>query len=470
MLVYYLLLGVFCMAFAILICTPYYWLSLGLGAGFWCIYWLYKIPTLGIVTIMLLVPFESLFADAKAFTVVKLIGYSLIVIAFLYLIQRRVIYELVFNSAWTYIAVLFLVGLIGANTSHYPALSYDFLRKLLTSVFLFFATIIFAHRMNFLALSGLIVASITITAIVTGLSTDGEQEFNLDNRTAGLLSDPNYYALLIAFAIPFLLNFIIAQSHWIIRGALISLMILMLYTLMMTFSRSSFLVLGFISILAFLHYRHDIPKIPPHFTGLLAIGTLAIASALVVVVPDSFVERMSSLVSIAKGSSGNEDRSLGRRTSYIFVGRQMLEKNPIFGGGPAMFPIQYARSSYSISFSISKDNPELYRRAHNTYLEVFAELGLVGGSAFLIIVILGIRNFFRARHLAGKYSRKKDYDLTTAFAISYIVFCLFMLFLSATYHKYFWILLGISFVMLYQQEKIATIQEGAKLTKNPAIF
>ena len=457
MLIFYAISGCLLAAFVVLFMTPLYWLSLGLAVGFWGMYWLNRQPTWGLMAIMFMVPFEALFAEAKYFTGVKLIGYGMIAIAFLYLMQRRVIYELIFVGVWKYVIALFIVGLVGAYFSYYPIVSFDFLRKLLTSVFLFFVTLIFAHKMDFRLLSKLVVLSIAITAVVTILSNGGE--FEMDNRTAGLLSDPNYYALLIVFVIPFLVFIIFEQKLLIIKGMLAGVLLLLVYTLMMTFSRSSFLVLGFVGMLGFIHYRRYLKPVPPHFAGLVLVGAIVSSGVIVAVLPDSFVERMSTLAAVTKGASGNEDRSLGRRTSYIVVGRQMLSNDPLFGSGPGMFPVDYARSSFSISFSVSKDNPELYRRAHNTYLEVFAEMGMLGGIAFVAVVVTGLRNYYRARKISGRFDDRSETDLITTYGLSYLVFCIFMLFLSATYHKYLWIMLGFSYVMLYQQQS-KLIQEN----------
>jgi len=78
-------------------------------------------------------------------------------------------------------------------------------------------------------------------------------------------------------------------------------------------------------------------------------------------------------------------------------------------------------------------------------------MGILGGFAFISIIFVGLRNFYRARLLAWENNQMDEFHLITAYGIAFLSFCLFMLFLSATYHKYLWIMLAISFVVYFRQ-------------------
>ena len=75
----------------------------------------------------------------------------------------------------------------------------------------------------------------------------------------------------------------------------------------------------------------------------------------------------------------------------------MIRENPLLGSGPGTFPLHYATTGYAKAFSANRKIGDLYRRAHNTYLEIFSELGIPAGLLFVGMLGLGLYNLIRAR-------------------------------------------------------------------------
>src|SRR4051794_30630003 len=81
--------------------------------------------------------------------------------------------------------------------------------------------------------------------------------------------------------------------------------------------------------------------------------------------------------------------------------------------------------------------------AHNTYLQVLAEMGVVGLVLFLTILLFALWCAFRAARL---FARKRDLRmelLARGVLISLIGLLVSYFFISEMYNKQFWLLLGL---------------------------
>ncbi|MDX5298102.1 MAG: O-antigen ligase family protein, partial [Gammaproteobacteria bacterium] len=290
----------------------------------------------------------------------------------------------------------------------------------------------------------IIVLSVAVSCLPTVL---GKAQLAQDGRSVGLLADPNYFALLIVVATPLALLLLRQERHRLVQLFWLIPLGIMAAGLMKTESRSAIVVLLLVLSALGWHYRHSLRRIQPRHLGLVFVaGALAFPIALAVM-PKSFIERLESLTALASGVRAYEDGSLGRRASYLFVGAQMLKANPVLGAGPGTFPVFYAHTGYAVAFSYSKNNPDLFRRAHNTYLEVISETGIAGTLTFGTVILLALLNFHRARRLAQSLGDRADAEQITHFGLAFLALVLFLMFLSAPDHKYLWIMLALSGIL-----------------------
>ncbi|RBH40040.1 polymerase, partial [Pseudomonas sp. MWU13-2860] len=121
--------------------------------------------------------------------------------------------------------------------------------------------------------------------------------------------------------------------------------------------------------------------------------------------------------------------------------------------GPGTFPLHYATTGYAKAFSANRKIGDLYRRAHNTYLEIFSELGIPAGLLFVGMLGLGLYNLIRAR---AAWMLRRDWqqaDLMTHLGVSFLSLTLFLMFLSAPNQKYVWIMLALTSVLRLKAEQ-----------------
>ncbi|MFP5428526.1 MAG: polymerase, partial [Gammaproteobacteria bacterium] len=104
---------------------------------------------------------------------------------------------------------------------------------------------------------------------------------------------------------------------------------------------------------------------------------------------------------------------------------------------------------------------DLYRRAHNTYLEIFSEIGLPAGLLFVGMIALALRNFWRARAAWAAIGEHDKADMMTHLTISMLAIALFLMFLSSPSLKYLWLMLALSSVVWREAAQARALQGAA---------
>lgn len=406
---------------------------------------LYRSPEIGLLCLAFIIPFEGIFSKAPSFTGAKLIGLSLILICTVKIITRQISLNNLRTRLNVPIFFLLFFFYLSSVFTQYNGFSYDTMRQLLTGVIIFFITLLLGDRINFRQLARIIVTSVAITAVIAILSIG---DSSVEGRAIGLLTDPNVFALLLVNAIPLSIYLILFEPGKIRKIFWGLLFLVMLIAFQKTMSRSGLLVLLFLFFLLAVNYKYLLKKLPLSRIFLGVTFTLVLLILGTVFLPGEYRDRILTLSSLGAGSTSSiGDISLGRRTSYIIVGWETLKEAPILGSGPGTFPIKYAQSGYASAFSPEGDDMDIFRRAHNTYLETVTETGLLGLLALLALLAVGSYQFLQARRLELRRGRLQNAHLITHFVISLAGILIFLIFLSELTNKYLWMYLATGSVM-----------------------
>lgn len=89
-------------------------------------------------------------------------------------------------------------------------------------------------------------------------------------------------------------------------------------------------------------------------------------------------------------TTGSEVRTVELRKRNTLIGLKMALDHPIVGHGPEGFVLQYHRYSHIVPEARSEEI-----KAHNTYVQVLAEYGLVGFIVIVSILFIAWRNLLR---------------------------------------------------------------------------
>jgi O-antigen ligase len=438
-----ILLGLACL---LLLASPWPFLAPLVVFGLLGLVVLYKRPAWGLLGICALVPFEGLFKDS-AFSGAKLLGASLIMIMLFKLLLRQVPEIRLRSNLWRALIPFLLCVLLSLLYSENVAVSIGNLRELAVGLVLFVVTLLVGREMNLLMLCRLLSLSVAATCVIALVSASHQVE----GRAIGLLQDANYFALLIAMAIPPTILLLLQSPNWPQRLLWGAVALLLMAGMTKTDSRSGLLVVLFTIAIGVWHYREHLRLLRPKHLGFVMFAVAIIVPLGIAALPADYVERIKSLSGLASGSH-SADTSLGRRTSYLLVGGQMIRENPLVGSGPGTFPIHYAQTGFASGFSESMNEPDLFRRAHNTYLELLSEMGIPGGLSFIALMLMGLRNFERARVGWLAKGQQSEADMVTHLGLSLLAMAVFLLFLSAPNHKYLWVFLAVSSIVRIRAE------------------
>jgi O-antigen ligase len=150
-----------------------------------------------------------------------------------------------------------------------------------------------------------------------------------------------------------------------------------------------------------------------------------------VLIPPALWAPASPLRRLLHPTAGDTDSS-DRRLDLWRVGLNMVRENPLFGVGVGNYKIlmdQYDNSNLAAGI------------AHNSYLEVVAELGVVGAFTFLGLLISAFRSAERSRKLFLARRNRIFADISLAVEAGLIAFVVSAAFLSAEYQKFLWLLI-----------------------------
>lgn len=374
-----------------------------------------------------------------------------------YFVVRKRLTNRLQNNLGFWFLLFFGVNVISFLLSPYPQAAFGGVRTLLIAYLFIAITQMLINETGYYRIFPLIlIASITICALLAVFGF----YFQVDLFTLGVTVGKgqsvmrgvggsigaNNSALMYLFVLPLLVHFIFHLEAFRSKLLAVLCVLILLAGIVSTLSRGGFLMLIFMSLLIVWEYRH---RFHPRYLGLLLAIMCGLLILAVFTVPGTFLERQRTL---AEGADA--DLAMSRRAAYLKVGWQSFTQNPIIGTGPDSFKNVWYHSLTSMFY-----NHE-YRYAHNTYIEVLVGSGLLGLILFLSILFHSFRDYSQA---ILRFQEKGLYELaslTTAYRLSFICICTYLLILSAIEHKLLLLALAFSQIALrlsFQSDKAQSV-------------
>ncbi|PPC77702.1 polymerase [Pokkaliibacter plantistimulans] len=411
--------------------------------------WLYKRPVWGLIAVITVVPFEgALGIDISAN---KLLAPLILIVGLRLILQHQPAHALRSNLWPVLIGFLVCYGFSVWKSEFRPA-AIPYLYDLSFALGCFVCTLMLCQYMNLQTLFRFVAAGVAITCLVaiqTAPATD-------NGRATGFLADPNYYALIIDVAFAMVMMLILNTSSPLQRAIWGVIMLILVSGLLHTESRSGMLVMMLIVLSCLWNYRTLVSRLQPKHFGFVLLGLMIGAGVALKAMPEKYFDRFASLAALSSGATPYEDPSLGRRASYLVVGANIVEQHPLLGTGPGTFPINYAQSSYAVAFSYMPDRSDLFRVAHNTYMQMVSEIGVPGGLLFVLAIVIGLRNFYQARRNFLRAGNSYAANIAAHAGLGLLAVAIFLLFLTDPASKYLWFLLGLS-SYLYRESNTPAI-------------
>jgi O-antigen ligase len=252
-------------------------------------------------------------------------------------------------------------------------------------------------------------------------------------RVTGPISDPNFYAQILLMALPLALYRGLVEQQRSRRLLAIGATIPILLTILFTYSRGGFLALMAVAVVLIFQL-----KINPY---KVIVGAVLVVVIVVPLLPPSYLDRLKTLTGLFPDNADSQTEvSLRGRTSELTIAARMFANNPLFGVGYANFSVNYA--DYNLELGV--DTRAGAREAHDLYLEILAETGIIGFAAFLAVIITVFAGLRRARHLFLAINRPDLGSRVVAIQSSLIAFLVTSLFLHGAYIRYFWLIISVA--------------------------
>ncbi len=275
-------------------------------------------------------------------------------------------------------------------------------------------------------------------------------------KVFGLFGNVGYFAgyiiLPLSLAIPL---FLVAKN----RNRKILLLIgilLMGTTLIVTFARSSYLALGisllFMFLLFLLSRGKNFIKENNKFFMIVLIVIIIVAFLFIIPTPLSkrgtVISEIKARISITRITNAF---SSGRRVAIWKFTGMMIKDHPILGSGIGTY--KYNTFRYQAKFFEQGDNRSIYPygfadKAHNEYLQLWAELGTIGLAIFLWLIIAYFN--YGIRYLKREKDEQKQGIMIGLMGavVAFLMDSIFWFPLHlATNLSLFWLFIGLTMVM-----------------------
>jgi probable O-glycosylation ligase (exosortase A-associated) len=204
----------------------------------------------------------------------------------------------------------------------------------------------------------------------------------------GMLADNNDFALALCMGIPLLLHLGLAEQRPVLRRTTLAMIPLMVMTIVATHSRGAFLALGAAAVVLVWRSKNRV-------AGFAMMLLIAVAG--LIALPGAYKERISTIASFEADSSAR-----GRIEAWKVAGR-MIASHPMLGVGYAKFQKNYKDFDPSaMTTSTGAEHEVGTRVAHNSYLQIWAEVGTPAFMIYLSLMALSFFDLWRVRREAQK--------------------------------------------------------------------
>jgi len=256
-------------------------------------------------------------------------------------------------------------------------------------------------------------------------------------RVSGGGTDPNFFALSAVSFLPLPFLFIFEEKKLWRKIFWLTIFLLMIGGILSSLSRAGILGLAFVLLLL----GHKMRKHRVWFW--LATGIIL---ALIFLLPGQLWERMQTLSSVGR------DDSLRWRYKLAVGAWELFWAHPITGIGVGNF----------ILFSFRWI--DRHQVAHNTYLEMLAELGVFGLIVFSLLLWITFRYIRESYQSFRKSGQTRMATIGEGLEIGFWGFLFVAAFLSLHYEYMFWVFLGFAGALRKIAEKEAPPTLSAKIS------
>lgn len=253
-----------------------------------------------------------------------------------------------------------------------------------------------------------------------------------DHRASGPVGSSNFYALVMVTLVPLALDRVWHERKLVYRLLALWALAVCVLSVIFTFSRGGFIAL--VVVLAVMIVRESL-------SPLKLLLSLALLLVVWQFIPANYTARLSTTLDLLPGSGADarNEVSFRGRTSEVVVAWLIFADHPVLGVGLNNYKHYYQQYAQPLGW----DNRREERAAHSLYLEMAAETGLIGLTAFGAIVGVALGRAYQTQKMFMRAGRYDEAALAFAWMVALIGYLAASIFLHGAYIRYFWLLIGI---------------------------
>lgn len=256
--------------------------------------------------------------------------------------------------------------------------------------------------------------------------------------TGGFLMDENDVALALVMALPYGVYLFSYENtkNWKITAAVAVL--LQIFAVAYSFSRGGFLGLLCVLLMIFFFSEKKFKHASLTIVFVLVFGTLLIG-----LLPDKYFVEMETSTDYKSGTGQ-------QRLVHWDIGLQMFYDNPLWGVGAENYPWNVGQYEMkSTMFDPITMHSLAGRQAHSLYFTLIPELGLIGSTVYVSMLVLLFKRLFAVLRRYKNDVTKIEYVIATkAIIVSMVGYLTTGAFVSVLYYPHFWYFLALTLVVL----------------------
>jgi O-antigen ligase len=272
-------------------------------------------------------------------------------------------------------------------------------------------------------------------ATIPALMNPPQVEADLTTRISGTVGDPNELAALLVAGTAFAIALsVVSRQNPVARVVAIGAGLLFLFGIFYTVSRGGLVALAVAIVAACLmsgRYR----------VQATIVGGLTALFVVVYFASFAGIDQRERVTTVQGGSG---------RSDIWKVGWRMVEDKPVIGVGSGNFNVSSIHYLLVAPGAIERDEffVSTPKVAHNSYLQVLAELGIVGIALFLWIIGFAIWCALRAARWFGRVGDTEMEIVARAMVVALVGILAADFFITEQYGKQLWLLLGLGPALL----------------------
>ncbi len=258
-------------------------------------------------------------------------------------------------------------------------------------------------------------------------------------RVSGRAGHSNWLALIILIIMPLNVYWYAVAKSWKARVFCVSAVFIEIVALILTFTRTGFLV-GIV-IFAVLGLRRLVRVNPPR----LAYVAFALVLAFLAL-PPAYKARVFDMEKYTQSDS------VRYRLQLQNAAWDMVLEEPAWGVGLSGYGLRIVKDDSDVSHIMRWLVDEMHWDArtfgtHNMYLQLASETGLVGLGLMVLFLGIMLRDLRKAEHFYIKAGNERVTTLVMSLQVSLLSFLLCAIFLHALQQKIWWMMAAIAAVV-----------------------